>query len=250
MVCGQCKPSASTMTASRSASETARRLPGWRRTLGWLAGIAGLVAYNWWLLVPFKPGLMRSPDEFYSNLEVTGQPYAALMQHADVAAGVLLLAAFALAGGQRLAGARREWLCMATFAMAGAIGGLFPQACADGISATCMSMERHFQLPLTQYVHDGAGVVEFASITLALLLALRRTWGDGTRVGWIYRGLTAGAVLAYPLLGVAYLVNRLGGVAEAVFFAGFTVMVVAQLFERLRPVRQPSVRTGSRVPAA
>ena len=40
--------------------------------------IGGLLAYNWWVLVPFKPGLLRSPDEFFSNLEVTGQPYATL----------------------------------------------------------------------------------------------------------------------------------------------------------------------------
>jgi hypothetical protein len=41
-----------------------------------------------------------------------------------------------------------------------------------------------------------------------------------------------GAVIAYPLLGLAYLVSRLGGVIEGVFFIGFTVMVVVQLAER------------------
>ena len=39
----------------------------------WIFGVAGLLAYNWWVLVPLKPGLMRSPSELFSNLEVTGQ---------------------------------------------------------------------------------------------------------------------------------------------------------------------------------
>lgn len=226
---------AGTLLVRRPAHVSREGTPTWRRISAWIAAIAGLVAYNWWLVAAFKPGLMRSPDEFFSNLEVSGQPYALLMQHSDLAAGALLLLAFALAGLRGLPGGRREWLCFVAFAMAGAIGGLFPQVCADGISATCMSLERHFELPLSQYVHDGAGVIEFASITLALLLALRRTRGDRTKTAWSYRGLAAAAVLAYPMLGVAYLANRLGGVAEAVFFVGFTVLVVVQLAERLRP---------------
>jgi hypothetical protein len=121
------------------------------------------------------------------------------------------------------------------FALAGLIGGLFSQVCADGISATCMSAERHFQLPLSQYVHDSAGVFEFAGITLALLLALRRARGERTRPARIYRLLAVAAAIAYPLLGFAYLVNRLGGVIEGVFFTGFTIMVLTQLAERLLP---------------
>src|ERR1700761_9174228 len=65
-----------------------------RRAAAWAAGLTGLILYNWWALVPLKPGLMRSPDEFFSNLEVAGQPYASLMAHADVASGLLVLAAF------------------------------------------------------------------------------------------------------------------------------------------------------------
>src|SRR5262249_26983024 len=92
-----------------------------RRSLAWLCAVAGLLADNWWMLVPFKHGLMRSPNELFSNLEVTGQPYAMLMQRADVTAGVLLLLAFVVAGSRTLPGARREWLGMVVFAMAGAI---------------------------------------------------------------------------------------------------------------------------------
>jgi hypothetical protein len=218
--------------------------PG-RRVAAWILGLGWLAAYNWWILVPFKPGLMRSPDEFFSNLEVTGQPYAAAMQHADVAAGLLLLGAFLLAGRAGLAGGRREWLGMVTFAVGGAVGGLFPQVCADGISATCMSMEWHFQLSPSQYVHDGSGVVEFAGITLALLLAVRRTRRRRTAAAWTYRGLVVAAAVGYPLLAAAYLLNKFGGIIEAVFFVGFSIMIVTQLAERLSQQQPPAEPAAS-----
>ncbi len=205
-----------------------------RRALSWTLGIAGLAAYNWWLLVPLKPGLMTSPDELFSNLEVTGQPYAALMQHADVAAGVLLLAAFLTARRRRSAADRREWLAMLAFAAAGALGGLFPEVCADGISAACRRMEWRFQLPASQYVHVVAGILEFATITIALAYAVIRTRRQRTRTARSYRRLAVGALIAYPLLGAAYLVNRMGGVMEGVFFVGFTIMVVTVLADRTR----------------
>jgi hypothetical protein len=205
-----------------------------RRVLGWTLGIAGLAAYNWWVLVPLKPGLMTSPDELFSNLEVTGQPYAALMQHCDVAAGVLLLAAFVAARHGRSAASRREWLAMLAFAAAGALGGLFPEVCADGINAACRRMEWRFQLPASQYVHVVAGIFEFAAITIALTYAVIRTRRHRTAAARWYRGLALGAVIAYPLLGAAYLVNRMGGVMEGVFFVGFTIMVVTVLADWLR----------------
>ncbi len=213
-----------------------------RKVAAWTLGIVGLLAYNWWALVPLKPGLMRSPGEFFSNLEVTGQPYATVMAHCDVASGLLLLGSFLLVGRRSLACGQREWLCLVTFALAGLVGGLFPQVCADGISPACMRAEWHFQLPASQYVHDGAGIVEFAAITLALLLALWRTRRDA-RPDWpapgisvpalSYRLLALGAVIAYPLLAVAYMTNRLGAVVEGVFFTGFTIMVLTQLTERM-----------------
>jgi hypothetical protein len=216
----------------------------WRRriALAWIVGTAGLVAYNWWLLVPLKPGLMTSPDELFSNLEVTGQPYATAMQHADFAAGLLLLAAFWAAGRDASPGGRREWLAMLGFALAGAVGGLFPEVCADGVNAACRQLEYRFELPASQYIHMAAGILEFAAITTALLWALLRTreqrlGGQRTRPAAVYRGLAIGALVAYPLLGAAYLVDRLGAVMEAVFFAGFTVMVITYLAERTAAVR-------------
>ncbi|MGH3304847.1 MAG: DUF998 domain-containing protein [Streptosporangiaceae bacterium] len=207
--------------------------PTARRVAALTLGVAGVVAYNWWLLVPLKPGLMTSPDELFSNLEVTGQPYASLMQHADLASGLLVLAAFAVMGpGSRRPGGCREWLAMLGFAAAGALGGLYPEVCADGISATCRQLEWRFELPAAQYIHMAAGIAEFAAITIALLGAVARTKRRRTRSARIYRGLARAALICYPLLGAAYLSDRLGGIMEAVFFTGFTVMVITQLAER------------------
>jgi hypothetical protein len=202
-----------------------------------ILGIAGLVAYNWWLLVPLRPGLMTSPDELFSNLEITGQPYAVLMQRADLAAGLLVLAAFALTAPGRGRPGRAEWLSMLGFAAAGALGGLYPEVCPDGISATCRHLEYRFQLPAAQYIHMVAGIGEFAAITTAVLCAAARTRGTRSRFARVYRVLARGALIAYPLLGAVYVTGRLGGIMEALFFAGFTVIVWTQLAERTRALR-------------
>jgi hypothetical protein len=202
-------------------------------------GIAGLIAYNWWLLVPFSAGLMTSPDELFSNLEVTGQPYAGLMQQADLTSGLLLLAAFAVTGPGRWRPGRGEWLSMLGFAAAGALGGLCPEVCADGISAACRQLEYHFELPAAQYIHMAAGIGEFTAITVAVLCAVARTRGTRSRFARVYRMLARGGLIAYPLLGGAYLTDRLGGIMEAVFFVGFTVMAATQLAERTRALRSP-----------
>jgi hypothetical protein len=221
-----------------------------RIALAWILGIAGVAAYNWWLLVPLKPGLMTSPDELFSNLEVTGQPYATAMQHADLASGLLLVAAFWAAGHSTSLAGRREWLSMLGFAIAGALGGLFPEACADGINAVCRRMEVRFELPLGQYIHVVAGILEFAAITVALVYAMRRTRRQHTRPAIVYRRLAKAALVAYPLLGAAYLINRFGGVMEAVFFAGFTVLVITQLAERTSAARAAQAARSSQHMAA
>jgi hypothetical protein len=126
---------------------------------------------------------------------------------------------------------------MLAFAAAGALGGLFPEVCADGINAVCRRLEYRFELPASQYIHVAAGILEFAGVTLALLWAWRRTRGQSTRPAAVYRALGIGALIAYPLLGAAYLFDRLGGIMEAVFFIGFTVMVIAQLADRTAAAR-------------
>jgi FtsH-binding integral membrane protein len=211
-----------------------------RVALAWTLAVAGLLAYNWWVLVPFKPGLMRSPSELFSNLEVTGLPYATAMQRADLSSGILLLAAFLVAGNGTVgvaASARRgrlEWLAMMGFAIAGAAGGLWPEVCNDTSNATCRRLEWRFQLPADQYVHIVAGILEFTLITVALIYAVLRNRGLTTRFAVIYRRLLWSAVVAYPLLGAAYLSDKLGGVMEGVFFTGFTVLVATQIAERTR----------------
>jgi hypothetical protein len=209
-----------------------------RRAAAWILGIAGLLVYNWWVLVPFKPGLMSSPSELFSNLEVTGQPFATGMQHADLLSGLLLTAAFLATGSRSIPGGWRDWLGMMAFAASGALGGLCPETCADEISARCRAMEWSFQLPFQQYVHIVAGILEFGAITAALLLAFQRTRGEKGFTARVYRATVIAAAVAYPLLGAAYLLNSLGGVIEAVFFTGFTVIVLSELSERTNAGRR------------
>ncbi len=200
--------------------------------MAWALALVGLLAYNWWVLVPLRPGLLGSPNELFSDLEVTGRPFATAMQHADLVSGLLMAAAFLVAGSTGVRAGRREWVAMMVFAAAGAFGGVFPEMCADGLNAVCRSRELRFQLPAEQYLHIIAGILEFGGITVALLYARRRTRGDKTRNARVYRDLARAALVVYPMLGLAYLLNRLGSVMEGVFFVGFTVMVVTQLHER------------------
>jgi uncharacterized membrane protein len=72
-------------------------------------------------------------------------------------------------------------------------------------------MEWSFRLPLQQYLHIVAGILEFGGITVALLFAFRRTRNQKTRSADVYRHLARAAFVAYPILGLAYLLNRLGG---------------------------------------
>jgi hypothetical protein len=194
-------------------------------------GIAGILTYNWWVLVPLKHGLMRSPNELFSDLEATGQPFAGAMRSADFLSGALLLVAFLLLRTGISGVLRREWTALVVFATAGSVGAIFPESCADGVSNACRAAEIRFQLPLHHYVHIVAGIVEFGAITVALLYAVRRTRGTDSRFGRIYRDLRRGALVAYPLLGLAYVTNDLGGVMEGVFFVGFTVMIATSMAE-------------------
>jgi hypothetical protein len=205
-----------------------------RRHLVLALGTCGALAYNWWFLAPFRPGLMRSPDELFSDLEITGHPFATLMQRADLLSGLTMLAAFAVAGTRH--GSRSDWLCMMLFSLAGVASGLFPETCADGISRSCRQLEAGLRLPAAQYLHIAAGVVEFGGITAALAFAVYRTWRQRTAIAKMYLRLAVAAVAAYPLLGLALLTDRLGAIVEGLFFVGFSVMVMAELLERTRVV--------------
>ncbi len=207
-----------------------------RRDLVLALGTCGVLAYNWWLLVPLRPGLMSSPDELFSDLEIPGHPFAMLMQRADLLAGLAMLAAFAVAGTRRAD--RADWLCMIVFCLGGIGGALFPETCAD-LTRSCRNLELSLRLPATQYLHITAGVVEFGGITIALAFAVYRTWRQRTAIAKTYRRLAVAAVAAYPLLGLAYLTDRLGAIVEGLFFIGFSVMVVTELIERIRSGAAP-----------
>ncbi len=194
-------------------------------------GVLGLVAYNWWVVVPFVPGLMPSVNGFFSDLEATGRPHSALMSDADLAAGLLLLAALLLRGSTAQRGVRGEWKWMVGFAVAGAIGGRYPYACAEGLSEACRQMEWHLELPLHHYIHVVSGIFEFATLTVAAILAMRRTRHAGTVEARAYVAVVTSLVVGYPLLGLVYLTDRLGTLVEPIFFLTFSAMVVTELFE-------------------
>ncbi len=206
------------------------RDPAGREHLVWLLGALGVAGYNWWLVVPVRPGLLRSANELFSDLELAGQPLAWTLRGTDVLSGSLLLAAFALAGVA--VGGRTEWRSLLAFAAAGAAGGVFPQACPDTVGTACRQRELSLALPASHYMHLAAGAAEFAAITVALSCAVRRTRGDSGLIPRMYRLLAAAAVAGYPLLAVSYLAGRLDIVSEAAFFALFSAVVLAELAER------------------
>lgn len=198
--------------------------------------VAGVLAYNWWVAVPFVRGLLPSFNGFFSDLEVVGRPHAALMSDCDVFAGVAMVAALLMRGSASRHGVRREWKWMLAFALAGVIGGRFQYACSEGLSATCRTMEWHLQLPLHHYIHVLAGIAEFATLTTAAVMAMRRTRGDRTPEARIYAGIVWTLAIGYPLLGLAYLTDRLGVFVEPIFFVAFSLMFLAEIFEPTHPV--------------
>jgi hypothetical protein len=203
-------------------------------------GVVGVIAYNWWVVVPFIPGLMTSPNEFFSDLEVAAYRDADLMQYADLLAGSLLIVALLMRGAAGRDGARREWKWLVAFAAAGAIGGRFPYACSEGHNATCRNMEWHLLLPLHHYVHVVSGISEFVFLTVAVTLAVRRTQGEATREARAFRILLKGLIVGYPVLGLAYLSDRMGAFIEPVFFVIFSAMIIEELFEPVGKVTSPA----------
>jgi hypothetical protein len=203
----------------------------WRLGASEVVGVAGLVLYNWWVVVPFVHGMLPSDNGFFSDIEASGLPHAALLQHLDLLSGILLLAALALRGsiGRQYRG--REWGWLVGFAVAAGAGGKFSYACSSGLSAVCRAQERRLQLPVHHYVHMLSGVLEFATITTAVVLAVRRTRGQRTGSARAYRSVLRIFYVAYPLLALAYLTDRLGAFIEPVFFLSFTLVIVTHLFQ-------------------
>lgn len=203
----------------------------WRRPAAVAVGAAGIALYNWWVVVAFDGRLMTSPDELFSDLEATGRPDAALLQHLDLVAGLLLVTAFLVRGRRGPSGPRAEWPWLVAFALAGTAGGHFAYACPEGLSAGCRSAEWRLALPAHHYAHVISGILEFTFATVAVYLAWQRTRErerPTTRaVRWTGRAL----VVAYPFLAVTYLTDRFGAFVEPVFFVCFSVMAAVELLE-------------------
>ncbi|MBF6557956.1 MAG: DUF998 domain-containing protein [Acidimicrobiales bacterium] len=207
--------------------------------------LGGAVAYNWWVVVPFVPGMMPSVNGFFSDLEANGQPHAGLLSDADMLAGVLMVAALFLRGSYVRDGVRREWKWMMAFALCGVIGGRYPYACAEGLNASCRHLEWHRQLPIHHYVHVASGIAEFALLTGAAIIAMKRTEHKGSVEARIYRGLVGLFVLAYPLLGLVYLTDRLGTLVEPIFLVAFSFMFLTEVFEPIHRSRPSCASSGS-----
>ena len=202
-----------------------------RRDVSLAAGTLSVVAYNWWVAVPFHHDLMPSANGFFSDLEASGQPDAAIMSHLDLAAGLLLVAALVIAGTEGSRRTRLEHRALIAFGVAGALGGRFSYACAEGTNATCRQLEWSLQLPLHHYIHMVAGVAAFATITVVLLVARRRTRNEMSPWATAYRLVAFAFAIGYPFLAAAYLTDRFGAFIEPVFFISFSVVVVAELLE-------------------
>ena len=210
----------------------------WRRPLAVAVGIGGVALYNWWIVAALHGHFLTTSDELFSDLEATGRPDASLLQHLDLAAGLVLITALALRGPKGPHGRRPEWSWLVAFAAAGAVGGRFAYACPEGLSASCRAAEWRLALPAHHYVHVAAGILEFATATVAAYLGWKRTSTDADLIARAFRWMGGSLVLAYPFLAFAYLTDRLGAFIEPVFFVCFSILAVVELVETDRPVSQ------------
>ena len=233
--------------SSPMSSHIDRRLERYspRLVLAQFLGLVGIVLYNWWVWVVVATNLLTSTNAFFSDLEATGRPDATLLQHFDLAAGIVMFVAFVMRGPWGPQGKRAEWRWLLLFAVAGAVGGHFAYACPEGLSSACRSAEWHLRLPLHHYLHVFSGIIEFAAMTTAIYLAWKRTREHRDWVARTIKAIAVTGLIAYPLLGVAYLTDRFGSFIEPIFFVCFSVMVAIELLEPRRPPIKVEVRVIS-----
>ena len=224
------QPAADAARNDQSSFWTARIL------VAQLVGLVGIVLYNWWVYVVVATNLLTSTNAFFSDFEASGRPDATLLQHFDLAAGIVVFIALLIRGPWGPRGKRVEWRWLLLYAVAGALGGHFAYSCPEGLSSACRSAEWHLKLPLHHYLHVISGVIEFAAMTTAVFFAWKRTRDNH---GWISRSIKGIAIvllIGYPLLAVAYLTDRIGTYVEPIFFVCFSVMVAIELLEPRRRV--------------
>jgi len=223
----------------------------WRRPAAIAVGAVGIALYNWWVVVALHTHLLTTPDELFSDLEATGGHDASLLQHLDLTAGLVLVAALLLRGRRGPTGPRAEWPWLVAFAVSGALGGHFAYVCPEGTSASCRSAEWRLALPPHHYVHVLAGIAEFATATTAVYLAWQRTRAVERPTTLAIRWTGRALVVAYPFLALAYLTDRMGALVEPVFFVCFSAIALIELAEpdRTGPVAwAPSVDVGAGTP--
>ena len=223
--------------SSPASSHIDRRLERYspRLLLAQFLGLVGIVLYNWWLWVVVATNLLTSTNAFFSDLEAAGRPDATLFQHLDLAAGIVMFVAFVVRGPWGPEGKRAEWRWLLLFAAAGAVGGHFAYVCPEGLSSACRSAEWHLRLPLHHYLHVFSGIIEFSAMTTAVYLAWKRTREHRDWIARTIKAIAVAGLIAYPLLGVAYLTDRFGSFIEPIFFVCFSVMVAIELLEPRRP---------------
>lgn len=204
-----------------------------RRTYAtWALGIAGALAYNWWIVLPaLAPLPSVVVHGLLSDLEAEGMPHAEVLTTLNLASGVLVLLAVIARGGDGTRTMRRLRGVLAVFALAVAAGALFPYACPEGLDEACRDAEWEFALPLHHYVHMTAGVVEYGAGTVALVLARRAAHAGyfPERARHVLDNAAWILVVAYPLLAVSYLADVLGSMVEIAFFVVFAAMVLVVL---------------------
>ena len=212
----------------------------WRRPAAIAVGVAGVAFYNWWIPVAVSGRLITTPNELFSDLEATGRPDANLLQHLDLAAGLILVTALLLRGPVSRAGRRSEWPWLLAFAVSGAVGGKFAYACPEGLSASCRAAEWRLALPHHHYVHVLAGIAEFVFGTIAVYLAWQRTRPESSAASRAVRWTGRALVITYPVLAFSYLTDHFGAFVEPVFFTCFSVMVLVELLESDRRATEPA----------
>ena len=208
-------------------SPTQRRML--RSIVIFVLGMCGVVANNWWIYIWFITPAQPTVTGMLSDLEVRGEPGAALMGGLDMTAGIAFLLALLLSHRIPQYRKARGWLIV--YALSAILGGAFPYACAEGLDPQCRRQEWLFQLPFHHYIHVVSGIVSFAAVTIALVYLIAAV--TQSRLPYVAIGF------GYLLLVVSYLANRYGMLVEPLFMVSgaATVMWCLWLHQRQRPRR-------------
>jgi hypothetical protein len=136
-------------------------MKNWRAVALVLVGVVAAVFYSNFLLdVAFS----TDHDWFavVSELEVPGAPTATLLRTTDVLCGVLVLVLLPHVRAALPVGAWRTWAVWMTaiFAITGAVAGIIPLPCADGVVCTSTADE------IQRWTHDGLSIISQTAVFL------------------------------------------------------------------------------------